>query len=129
MPPSLRPGPSRIGPATAPGGNPGNAMAAEQKVRLALTALQEALPGLPMGTAIHTEVLKAVKAIGGKLGDQGDSSKSLQMQQLMQMMKGLASQPNPAMARLGGAPPGAPPAPPQPPAMPPSAPPGMAEAA
>ena len=60
LPPSLQAGRPGAGPMTVPQGNPGNALAAAAKMKSAVTLLQEALPALPMGSEIHTDILKAV---------------------------------------------------------------------
>src|ERR1700677_1488057 len=53
-------GPHNVGAAVSPQANPGNQMAALQKVKLASAALQEALPALPMGSEMHAKLLKIV---------------------------------------------------------------------
>lgn len=128
IPPSLTAAPPNSGPATVPHGNPGNTMAAISKVREALTILQEALPGIPMGTEAHTAILKSVESVGKHMTEMANSPQ-MKMQVLQQMMKQAQGQrPNAALAALSGGHGGAPPpggagAPPQiaPPPQPPEA--------
>ena len=126
--PALTPGPPHAGPAVAPHGAPGNASQGLGKVQVALTALQEALPQIPMGTELHEAVLKAVSTIGKHMTDAQDSPQ-MKMQNLLSMIQQMrAKQPNAALGAMGAPAGGAPP--PAPPMMaPPSAPPGMAAAA
>lgn len=123
LPPGLMGGPPGIGPMGAPQGNPGNALAAISKVKSAVTLLQEALPAIPMGSDVHTDVLKAVGMLA-KHSDQGQATDQSQITQLMAMIQKLATQqPNAALQRLAHPPgPNAPPALPPPPA--PGGPPG-----
>jgi hypothetical protein len=128
MPPGAAPpaaGPA--GPASNPGPMAGNAKHGMEKLKLSLTGLQEALPALPMGSSIHTAVLKALTDIGKAMekegGSQGDPGAAIQ--QLLEMARNAK--------QAGGAPPmppgagGAPP-PPQMGAAPPMPPPQMAGA-
>jgi hypothetical protein len=112
-------------PVAAPQAQHGNASMALQKVQGALKMLEEALPGVPMGTEMHTNLLKVVSDLAKGL-QKVQADPSLQIQQLLQQAK-QASQGSP-MAALnkmyppgapgagGGAPPPAPP--PTPAAMP-----------
>jgi len=113
-----------------PQGNPGNAMAALSKIKSALTLLQEALPAIPLGSDVHSDILKAVSTLAKHAGDsnQGQGTDQQQITQLMALIQRLAQQkPNAALANLS---PNAPPATPPPPAPggpndgPPGAPPG-----
>lgn len=92
---------------TAPQGNAGNAMAALGKVKVAIQALQDALPSIPMGSALHTEVLSAAKNLSKHL-DTEEQSGGVPIQSLMQMMQ-QAKQSAP-MAALGRMSSGTPPA-------------------
>lgn len=100
----------------------GNAKHGMEKLKLSLTGLQEALPALPMGSALHTAVLKALTDIGKVLekegGTQGDPGAAIQ--QLLEMArnaKQAGGAPSPMPPGAGGAPPppmgAAPPMPPQ----------------
>lgn len=76
-------------------------------VKVALEALQKALPTLPMGSDLHGAVLKAVTELSKHLGEGGGDSQA-QIQQLIQMARAAHAQPQQdALARMGGAPPGA----------------------
>ena len=56
--------PSGMGGATMPQPNPGNQAAAMQKVKIAVQALQEALPSIPLGTPPHEAVMNSIKSLG-----------------------------------------------------------------
>ena len=124
LPPSLMGGPPNAGGATAPHGNPGLATGSMGDVKIALEALQKALPSIPMGTELHKAVLDAVAKIGKHMSEAGDSPQ-MKMQALMQMIQKMkAGQPNQALGAMaggGGQPPAPPammsPAPPPPPGM------------
>lgn len=124
LPPSLMGGPPHAGPAVAPHGTPGNATQGLSDLKIALEALQKALPSVPMGTELHKSVLDAVSKIGKHMTDLQDSPQ-MKMQTLLQMIQqARAKQPNAALAGMAG---GTPPHPPM--LAPPAAPPGMAAAA
>jgi hypothetical protein len=100
----------------------GNAKHGMEKLKLSLTGLQEALPALPMGSTLHTAVLKALTDIGKALEKEGggQSDPGAAIQQLLEMARnakqGGGAPPMPPGA--GGAPPppmgAGPPAPPPP---------------
>ena len=108
------------GAASAPGAMPGAASHGMEKLKLGLKTLQEALPQLPMGSEIHTAVLKAVADVGKHLEKEGGmgAPPGANIQQLLEMLRSAKQSgavppqmPGPA----GGAPPpmgGAPPPPP-----------------
>jgi hypothetical protein len=83
-------------------------------LKVGLESLQKALPQLPMGSALHQSVLKAVADIGKHLekegGGGGDQMGAIQ--QLMELARAAKTQPSMAGMMPGGA--GAPP-PPTPP--------------
>lgn len=130
IPPSLTPAPPNAGPAAAPHGNPGNTMQGLSDLKIALDAMQRALPSIPMGTELHQSIISSISKIGKHMTEMQDSPQ-MKMQNLLQMIAKLkAAAPNQALAGLaapaglGGAhPPGAPPAPPllAPPTPPPAA--------
>jgi len=135
LPPTMMPAPPSAGPAVAPHGNPGNTTQALGEIRIALEALQKALPSVPMGTELHNAVLDAIKKIGQHMTEMQDSPQ-MKIQNLLQMIQqAKAAQPNAALAGIaqGGPPGGAPPpgagAPPPPVLSPPAGPPGMQAAA
>lgn len=104
IPATMMAAPSGAGPAVAPHGNPGNTSQGLSDVRLALEALQKALPSVPMGTELHKAVLDAIKKIGTHMTEMQDSPQ-MKMQNLMQMMqRARQAQPNQALAGLTGGP-------------------------
>lgn len=114
----MTPAPPNAGPAVAPHGNPGQTTEGLGGIRIALEALQKALPTVPMGTELHNAVLDAVKKIGQHMSEMQDSPQ-MKMQQLLQMVQhAKQAQPNQALAGIagvgapGGAPGGQPPPPP-----------------
>lgn len=90
----------------------GNAQQALTLVHTALEALQKALVGLPMGSELHTAVLKCVTNLAKNMNNSG-GDKAAQIQALAQMGRGIQQNPQAeAMQRMGQ------PQPNQPPAMP-----------
>jgi hypothetical protein len=110
LPPSLTGAPPGAGPGVPPAGTPGNTTASLGDIRIAVEALQKALPAIPMGTELHQAVAEAIKKISSHLGDMQDSGQ-MRMQNLMAMLqRARQAQPNQALAALGpkpggGAPP------------------------
>lgn len=108
--------PGGTGAASAPQGMAGSATQAVTAVKLGLEAMQKALPGLPMGSELHTAVLKSVAEISKHIEKQQGDSASI-VQQLAQMAHSAQQQPQQAaMMRAfppsppgGGAPPPPPP--------------------
>lgn len=89
-----------IGPIPAPQGNPGNVHAAVLKIKNALNLLQEALPMIPLGSDIHTGVLKATTDLSRHMKD-AEPSPASEMQSLMQTARQSAqTQPMQALARM-----------------------------
>ena len=111
MPGALSPPPQAgvAGPASAPGPMKGAVAGGAEKLKLGLKALQEALPSLPMGSSIHTAVLKALTDIGKAVekegGGKGDPGAMIQ--QLVEMARNAkqSGAPAPQMPGAGGAPP------------------------
>ena len=91
---------------------------------MGLEALQKALPQLPMGSEVHTSVLKAIADISKHMekGGQGAGDPSSVIQQLVEAARMAKTQPNmaammpPPAGGAGASPPppgaGAPPPPP-----------------
>lgn len=105
--PALAAAPPNVGGAVAPQGNAGNAMAGLEKVKIAVKALQDALPSIPMGSSLHTKVLNAAKDLSKELGAGSEQGGGPPIQALLQMIQqAKANQPNAALARMGGPPPG-----------------------
>ena len=75
------------------------------KIGVALKALQEALPSLPMGTPLHSEVLSAVKSLTKHLTDAGQDQQHLLMTLLQMARSAQQSQPMQALMKAfpGGA--------------------------
>jgi len=109
------------GPASMPGPMAGSGQQGMAALKVGLESLQKALPQLPMGSALHQSVLKAVADIGKHLekegGAQGDQMGAIQ--QLMEMARAAKTQPNMAGMMPGGPPPGGPGAGAPPPPTPP----------
>lgn len=107
--PSSLPQAGVAGPASAPGPMKGAVAGGAEKLKLGLKALQEALPSLPMGSSIHTAVLKALTDIGKAVekegGGKGDPGAMIQ--QLVEMARNAkqSGAPAPQMPGAGGAPP------------------------
>ncbi len=119
-PPGGLPGPMMQGSPNAGSpaqqqGNQGNIGAAMTKIKNAVQLLQEALPLIPMGDELHTEILNSLKSLSKKLKD-GNDSPQLDIASLLNTIKQKAQMaPQAAMARqfAGGAGAGQPPATPQ----------------
>lgn len=104
------------GAATAPKPMMGAAAQAMALVRAGLEALQKSLGGLPMGSEIHTAVLKAVIDVSRRLEKGSDGDNAASTQALAQMARENQAQPQQAaaMARMMPGGPGGPPPPPPP---------------
>lgn len=104
------------GHAMAPGPMAGSAAQSTNQIRLALEMLQKGLPGLPMGSDLHTAVLKSVTELSKHLS-KGSDDESGVLQQLVSLARDRQAQPQQnAMLRMfpspggpggegGGAPP------------------------
>jgi len=97
MPGAPPPGqvPGGVGAASSPAAMAGSAQQGMTAVKLAVEALQKALPALPMGSPLHGAVVKAVadiskhmEGMGGQGADQG-----AMIQQLMQLARSAQQQP------------------------------------
>ena len=111
-----------MGAGTGPAAHPGPHLGTQQQgltgVKVGLESLQKALPQLPMGSELHTAVLKAIEQISSKLEKAGaPNDPSAVLQQLVEMARAAKVNPN-AQAALPQGAPGAPPGGP-PPMMPP----------
>lgn len=97
------------GPATLPGPMAGSAQQGMSALKVGLESLQKALPQLPMGSALHQSVLKAVADIGKHLEKEGAAGGDQMgaIQQLMELARAAKTQPSMAGMMPGGA--GAPP--------------------
>jgi len=91
LPASLQPASAQAGQGTAPQAKLGNMAAAGDKIKVALQALQEALPAIPMGSPLHTEILNTIKRIGSKM-ETGESNQAAPIQALLQMLRNAPQQ-------------------------------------
>ena len=109
------------GPASMPGPMAGSGQQGMAALKVGLESLQKALPQLPMGSALHQSVLKAVADIGKHLEKEGATGGDQMgaIQQLMEMARAAKTQPNMAGMMPGGSPPGGPGAGAPPPPTPP----------
>lgn len=80
--------PPGTGPAAAPGIMLGSQAQGMAKLEVGLKALQEALGALPFGSALHNEVLEALKKIGKHMPQGGAGSADPQA--MIQQLAGLA---------------------------------------
>jgi hypothetical protein len=92
------PTPSRVGPVTVPGVNHGNQVAAHAAVHAGIEAFQKALPQIPMGSELHTELLTTIKKLSSLLSDSSPDP-AQQIQQLVQLAR--QTQQEGPMAALG----------------------------
>jgi hypothetical protein len=102
----------------APGGMAGSGASGLTAVKVGLESLQKALGSLPMGSPLHSAVIKALGDISKHMSEAGEGAGGgtpAMIQQLIQMARGASAQPQEAaMQKMfpGGAPGGAPPPPP-----------------
>lgn len=92
-----------MGAVSAPQGNQGNIQAAMTKISSGMKMIQEALPLIPMGSEIHTEVLKAVTSLSKVMNKEGESptTPKLDISSVLQMIKQhTQNAPQNAMARM-----------------------------
>lgn len=89
--------PGGTGAASAPGPQAGSAQQGMQSVKTALEMLQAALPRLPLGSDVHSAVLKSVTELAKHM-PQGPEDQSGTIQQLAQIAR---------QAQQGGGPQGA----------------------
>lgn len=95
------------GPATMPTPMGGSTKQGLSALKVGLESLQKALPQLPLGSALHQSVLKALTEIGKQLEKQGGegTDQSGAIQQLVEMARMQKTQPGMAGMMPGGAPP------------------------
>lgn len=77
------------GAISSPQGNQGNVQAALAKISSGMKMIQEALPLIPLGSEIHSEVLKAVTSLSKVMGKDGESPSTpkLDISSILQMIK------------------------------------------
>ena len=92
-----------------PGPMAGSAQQGLAALKVGVEALQKALPQLPMGSALHQSVLKAIGDIGKHMEKEGAGGGDQMgaIQQLMELARAAKTQPSMAGMMPGGA--GAPP--------------------
>jgi hypothetical protein len=110
--PALAAAKPNLGGPTAPQGNAGNAMAGLGKIKVALQALQDALPSIPMGSPLHTDVLSVAKTLSKHVDQEGQQGGAPVQSLLAMIQQAKQSAPMAALGRMGG---GAPPSPAMPP--------------
>lgn len=99
--PPMQAPPANIGPVTIPQHNPGNFLQATSKLGAALKMIEEAIPAIPLGTPLHTSVLKIATDLGKSLGEHHENVAS-ERQTLVQALRGLGNQSQmAALSRLG----------------------------
>lgn len=110
--PQLGAPPGGTGAASAPQAMAGSQAQAVTAVKVALEALQKALPGLQMGSELHTSVLKSIADISKHIEKEAGDSSSV-VQQLAQMARTAQNAPQQAamMRAVPPSPAGAAPAP------------------
>lgn len=86
LPSPLRQAAPNIGGVTQQQGNQGNIAAALVKVSNALKMLEDALPLIPMGDGLHSEILKAASNLSKHLKKE-EENPQLQQASLMQQIK------------------------------------------
>ena len=112
MPPSLGAPPANVGPHTIPQHNPGNILQAMQKLAAANQMINDAIPQVPMGTPLHTKIMKISMELTKELGSATEQMKQ-QIPALLQQLQAAK-----APGQMGMLQTAAPPAPNSPPAMP-----------
>lgn len=100
LPSPLTQGAPGLGPVSQPNANQGNIGQAMTKIGAAIKMLEEALPLVPMGNELHTEILNSAKALSKHL-KQGEENPALTSASIQNMLKSNAqSAPMAAMARM-----------------------------
>lgn len=103
--------PSQLGAAALPAANAGLAMKALSDVRNAVSMLENALPHIPMGSELHTEVLNTIKGISKHLQNAAPQNSGIDLMSLLQMARHAAqAQPMQTLMRAYPQNPAAPPA-------------------
>ena len=106
--------PANLGGVTIPQSNPGNAKGAMEKLHAAAQLINDAIPQIPLGTPLHSAVLKIATDLNKHIGEAKEHAQGT-IQTMLQAIQQMRQ--NPRLGAMGGAPGGAPQPPPQPPAM------------
>lgn len=103
MPPGLAArGPAAgTGAAMAPGAMMGTQAQSMILLKVAVHALQKALPGLQIGSSLQTKILKFVADVGKDMSESGGTDAAAQMQQILQLAQAARQQPQ-QQAQLAG---------------------------
>jgi hypothetical protein len=100
LPSPLTQGTPNLGAVSQPNANQGNIGQAMSKITAAIKMLEEALPLVPMGNELHTEILKSAQSLSKHM-KQGEESPALTSASIQNMLKSNAqSAPMNAMARM-----------------------------
>jgi hypothetical protein len=78
---------ANVGPGTTPTANHGNMAAARLDVNNGLKLLQRALPNIPMGSPLHTDILSTVAKIAKHMAAEGGGDQGLHASGMMQAMR------------------------------------------
>lgn len=101
LPSPLTQSPANAGPMAMPQGNQGNVGAALVKIKNACKLLEEALPLIPMGDELHTDILNTLKQLSKPLKKGGHENPQVEISSMLQSAKNNAqSAPMAAMARM-----------------------------
>jgi hypothetical protein len=79
--------PANTGPGVVPSMNHGNLAAARSSIKNGLDLLGSALPNIPMGSPLYTDLLTAISKIAKHMTDDGPADRGLQASGMMQAMK------------------------------------------
>lgn len=120
LPPGLGAPPANLGGVTIPQSNPGNIKGAIAKLHGAAQLINEAIPQIPLGTPLHTEVLKIATNLNKHLGQAKEQVQDT-IQEMIQAVQRMRQNPQMGALTQGAPPPNQPPAMPAPAASPPMA--------
>lgn len=93
------------GAATTAGPMAGAQQSSHAAIKMGLEAFQKALVGVPMGSELHTALLKAITDVSknfAKEGSAGGQDQSAMIQQLAQMARQQQQGPNPMAGMMPG---------------------------
>jgi hypothetical protein len=103
LPPGLGAPPANLGGVTIPQSNPGNIKGALEKLHAAAKLINDAIPQIPLGTPLHTEVLKIATNLNKHLGEAKEEAQGT-IQTMLQAIQQMRQQPNMAALHQGGPP-------------------------
>lgn len=108
LPPGMGAPPANLGGVTIPQNNPGNVKGALEKLHAAAQLINDAIPQIPLGTPLHTEVLKIATNLNKHIGEAKEQAQGT-IQTMLQAIQQMRQNP-----RLGAMAPGGTPQQPQP---------------